>query len=103
MIFAMFAHATTNAIHTIHRGNTKYKAALSNGSHTIFSSGNPINISPKTPMAILNTVKIYVYSTSFNEQVKNNIEKFDYDFMFELTKEELADMMNSFVNDEDNG
>ena len=33
--------------------------------------------------------KIYGYSTSaFNQQVKNNCEKFDDDFMFELTKEE---------------
>ena len=32
---------------------------------------------------------IYGYSTKdFNRQVKNNIEKFDADFMFELTNEE---------------
>ena len=34
--------------------------------------------------------EIYGYSTkSFNRQIKNNIEKFDEDFMFELTREEL--------------
>ena len=35
--------------------------------------------------------EIYGYTTkAFNQQVKNNIEKFDSDFMFELTKEELS-------------
>ena len=34
---------------------------------------------------------IYGYSTKdFNRQVKNNLEKFDSDFMFELTREEWA-------------
>lgn len=33
--------------------------------------------------------RIYGYSTKdFNRQVKNNIEKFDADFMFQLTREE---------------
>lgn len=33
--------------------------------------------------------KIYGYETKdFNQQVKNNIEKFDDDFIFQLTKEE---------------
>ena len=33
--------------------------------------------------------KIYGYSTkAFNQQVQRNIEKFDEDFMFQLTKEE---------------
>ena len=36
--------------------------------------------------------EIYGYDTKgFNRQVKNNIEKFDEDFMFELTDEELED------------
>ena len=30
----------------------------------------------------------------FNQQVKNNIEKFDEDFMFELTKEEFENLMS---------
>lgn len=35
--------------------------------------------------------EIYGYDTkSFNRQVKNNIEKFDADFMFELTDDELV-------------
>lgn len=38
--------------------------------------------------------EIYGYSTSnFNRQVKNNIEKFDSDFMFRLTREELDDLV----------
>ena len=37
--------------------------------------------------------EIYGYDTKgFNRQVKNNIEKFDEDFMFELTDEELEDL-----------
>ena len=36
---------------------------------------------------------IYGYATKdFNKQVKNNIDKFDADFMFELTREEWADL-----------
>ena len=36
---------------------------------------------------------LYGYSTKdFNRQVKNNIEKFDSDFMFLLTPEEVADL-----------
>ena len=38
---------------------------------------------------------IYGYTTTrFNEQVKNNIEKFDADFMFQLTKEEFDNLMS---------
>ena len=34
--------------------------------------------------------EIYGYETkNFNRQVKNNIDKFDEDFMFQLTKEEV--------------
>ena len=37
--------------------------------------------------------EIYGYSTKkFNEQVKNNIEKFDEDFRFRLTSEEFENM-----------
>ena len=37
--------------------------------------------------------EIYGYDTKgFNRQVKNNIDKFDEDFMFELTDEELEDL-----------
>lgn len=38
--------------------------------------------------------KIYGYSTKhFNQQVKNNIDKFDSDFMFQLTKEEYKNIL----------
>ena len=40
--------------------------------------------------------KIYGYTTkTFNQQVKNNIEKFPDDFMFKLTKEELINIQRS--------
>ena len=39
---------------------------------------------------------IYGYTTkAFNQQVKNNIEKFDYDFRFQLTKEEYENLLRS--------
>ena len=38
--------------------------------------------------------RIYGYATKrFNEQVKNNIEKFPEDFMFQLTSEELKNLV----------
>lgn len=40
--------------------------------------------------------EIYGYSTKrFNEQVKNNIEKFDEDFRFQITREELDELVRS--------
>ncbi len=42
--------------------------------------------------------EIYGYSTgAFNQQVKNNIEKFDEDFRFQLTKEELSRCKNCIL------
>ena len=42
--------------------------------------------------------EIYGYSTTaFNQQVKRNIEKFDEDFMFQLTKNELENLMSQIV------
>lgn len=39
--------------------------------------------------------EIYGYTTGkFNQQVKNNIDKFDEDFMIELTKEEFGNLMS---------
>ncbi|MBQ2563193.1 MAG: ORF6N domain-containing protein [Muribaculaceae bacterium] len=39
---------------------------------------------------------MYGYTTKrFNEQVKNNIEKFDDDFRFQLTKEEYDEILRS--------
>ena len=48
---------------------------------------------------------IYGYTTkAFNQQVKNNIEKFDADFRFQLTKEEYSetDSTNSISNSNEN-
>ncbi len=40
--------------------------------------------------------RIYGYETkAFNQQVKRNIEKFDSDFMFQLTDEELTECSRS--------
>ena len=40
--------------------------------------------------------EIYGYETKhFNQQVKNNIEKFDDDFRFQLTKEEYEYLVRS--------
>ena len=40
--------------------------------------------------------KIYGYTTkTFNQQVKNNIEKFDEDFMFQLTDNEVEELSRS--------
>ncbi len=42
--------------------------------------------------------EIYGYSTkAFNQQVKNNIEKFDADFRFQLTKEEYQHVLKSKI------
>ena len=39
---------------------------------------------------------IYGYTTkAFNQQVKNNIQKFDDDFRFQLTKEEYYEILKS--------
>ena len=40
--------------------------------------------------------EIYGYTTkAFNQQVKNNIEKFDEDFMFQLSENEVKDLSSS--------
>ena len=42
--------------------------------------------------------EIYGYQTSrFNQQVKNNIEKFDADFRFQITKEEYLQILSSKI------
>ena len=44
-------------------------------------------------MLDMDLADIYGYSTKdFNRQVKNNIEKFDQDFMFQLTDEEYENL-----------
>ena len=50
------------------------------------------NIRDQKVMLDFELAQIYGYTTSrFNEQVKNNLKKFD-GFMFQLTKEELASL-----------
>lgn len=47
-------------------------------------------------MLAADLAEIYGYTTkAFNQQVKNNIEKFDEDFRFQLTREELDDLVRS--------
>lgn len=42
--------------------------------------------------------EIYGYTTkAFNQQVKNNIGKFDTDFRFQLTKEEYHEILKSKI------
>ena len=68
----------------------------------------PVEITVETLKAKIYTVRgqrvmlaadlaeIYGYTTkAFNQQVKNNIEKFDEDFRFQLTREELEDLVRS--------
>ena len=70
----------------------------------------PVEITVETLKAKIYTVRgqrvmlaadlaeIYGYTTkSFNQQVKNNIEKFDEDFRFQLTVEETADLRSKFL------
>ncbi len=50
-------------------------------------------------MLDVDLAKIYGYETkNFNRQVKNNIEKFPSDFMFQLTKEESLRCKNFTLN-----
>ncbi len=52
----------------------------------------------KKVMLDFELAKIYGYTTKrFNEQVKNNIEKFDEDFMFRLNKEEFESLRSDFT------
>lgn len=40
--------------------------------------------------------EIYGYTTkAFNQQVRNNIQKFDDDFRFQLTREEIDELSRS--------
>ena len=49
-------------------------------------------------MLAADLAEIYGYSTkAFNQQVKNNIEKFEEDFRFQLTVEEVADLRSKFL------
>ena len=43
--------------------------------------------------------EIYGYSTgAFNQQVKNNIEKFDDDFRFQITQTEFAGLISKLIS-----
>ena len=68
----------------------------------------PVEITVETLKAKIYTVRgqrvmlasdlaeIYGYTTkAFNQQVKNNIEKFDEDFRFQITREEIDDLVRS--------
>ena len=49
-------------------------------------------------MLDVDLAKIYGYTTkTFNQQVKNNIQKFDEDFRFQLTKEETENLRSNFL------
>jgi len=51
------------------------------------------NVRGTRVMLDMDLAKIYGYSTKdFNRQVKNNIEKFEQDFMFQLTDEECENL-----------
>ena len=53
------------------------------------------NIRNQKVMLDFELAEIYGYTTArFNEQVKNNIEKFDDDFMFRLTADEFKNLMS---------
>lgn len=53
------------------------------------------NIRNQKVMLDVDLAEIYGYSTrAFNQQVKNNIEKFDNDFMFKLTADEFKNLMS---------
>lgn len=50
-------------------------------------------------MLDMDLAEIYGYETKrFNEQVKNNIERFDDDFRFQLTDEELEEVSRSKIS-----
>lgn len=54
-----------------------------------YLKGHIYNIRGVRVMLDMDLAKIYGYSTKdFNRQVKNNIEKFEQDFMFQLSDEE---------------
>ncbi|MFW0895091.1 ORF6N domain-containing protein [Gardnerella sp. Marseille-Q9179] len=56
------------------------------------------NIRNQKVMLDADLAEIYGYSTrAFNQQVKNNIEKFDDDFMFQLNKSELVYLQSNFL------
>ena len=68
------------------RGFEEHKAKLQNKIYVI--RGQQV-------MLDFELAEIYGYSTTrFNEQVTRNLDKFDADFMFELTKEEFQNLIS---------
>ena len=58
-----------------------------------YLKGKLYEIRGKRVLLDADLAEIYGYDTKvFNRQVKNNIDRFDRDFMFELTDEELEDL-----------
>ncbi|MCQ2360948.1 MAG: ORF6N domain-containing protein [Paludibacteraceae bacterium] len=56
------------------------------------------NIRGERVLLDIDLARIYGYSTkAFNQQVKNNIERFDLDFMFQLTKKECEQFLRSKI------
>lgn len=61
----------------------------------VVTTENKVEDKKKQKEIILVNEETYGYTTTrFNEQVKNNIEKFDKDFMFQLTQEEFENLMS---------
>lgn len=58
-----------------------------------YLKGYIYNIRGVRVMLDMDLAKIYGYSTKdFNRQVKNNIEKFEQDFMFQLSDDECENL-----------
>lgn len=56
------------------------------------------NIRGQQVMLDFDLAKIYGYTTKrFNQQVQRNIEKFDNDFMFQLTNKEIEELSRSQI------
>lgn len=55
------------------------------------------NVRGQKVMLDFELAEIYGYTTKrFNEQIKNNIERFDEDFRFKLTREEVENLRSNF-------
>ena len=59
---------------------------------------NSVNYYSSTTSYIHGFFSLYLIrrvTKAFNQQVKNNIEKFDEDFRFQISREELEDLVRS--------
>lgn len=60
--------------------------------------GKVYNVRGVLVMLDFELAELYGYTTkAFNQQVKNNIERFDSDFRFKLTNEEWIDLRSNFL------